>query len=111
MSAPTPAPSQDSGAQDSARSQPTRWDLDEVAVGYEQWDNTICWVFGYPFVFRALGLGSVPVDKVLDLGCGPGIVTEHIARSYDVAALGRMPRRRWCALPASSTRIPASSTG
>ena len=88
MSASTPASSQDSGAQDSAQPQTTRWDLDEVAVGYEQWDNTICWVFGYPFVFRALGLGTAPMDKVLDLGCGPGIVTEHIARSYDVAALG-----------------------
>jgi ubiquinone/menaquinone biosynthesis C-methylase UbiE len=98
MAASTPAPSHDSGShdsgshdsgsQDSAQPQPTRWDLDEVAVGYEQWDNTICWVFGYPFVFRALGLGSAPLDKVLDLGCGPGIVTEHVARSYDVAAVG-----------------------
>jgi SAM-dependent methyltransferase len=45
-------------------------------------------VFGYPFVFRALGLGAAPLDTVLDLGCGPGIEAEHIARTYDVRVVG-----------------------
>jgi ubiquinone/menaquinone biosynthesis C-methylase UbiE len=79
---------QSSEPQSSEQPQPTRWDLDEVALGYEQWDNTICWVFGYPFVFRALGLGSAPLEAVLDLGCGPGIVAEHVARSYAVRVVG-----------------------
>jgi SAM-dependent methyltransferase len=80
-------PPQD-GFQESEQLQPTPWDLDEVAIGYEQWDNTICWVFGYPFVFRALGLGSAPLQTVLDLGCGPGIEAEHIAGAYGVRVVG-----------------------
>jgi ubiquinone/menaquinone biosynthesis C-methylase UbiE len=63
---------------------PTTWTIDDVADDFVRWDDTIGWVFGYPFVFDALRLNQPDVTTLLDLGCGPGHVAFGATEECDV---------------------------
>jgi SAM-dependent methyltransferase len=67
---------------------PTPWEADEVATAYARWDNTILWVFGYPFAIEELRLSAGPQGPVLDLGCGPGHVAGHLAAKHGRRVIG-----------------------
>lgn len=60
----------------------TRWDAEEVAAGFDDYDDLPERVIGYPSVYRALGLGDPGVLSILDYGCGPGKVALRVARDY-----------------------------
>jgi ubiquinone/menaquinone biosynthesis C-methylase UbiE len=62
----------------------TSWLADDVADGFENYDDLPERTLGYPCVFRALGLDSPDVRQVLDYGCGPGKVAERMVHGYDV---------------------------
>ncbi|GAB3213172.1 class I SAM-dependent methyltransferase [Marinactinospora thermotolerans] len=62
----------------------TDWSGEQVAGGYERLTPSVEWVLGYPFVFRALGLERLRGGRLLDLGCGPGVVADHVARRFGV---------------------------
>ena len=62
---------------------------DEAAVrGYQTWDSTICWLFGYTFIPTQLALGIDTVSRLLDLGCGAGKVARWMASTFDVQVIG-----------------------
>ncbi|RKT54163.1 class I SAM-dependent methyltransferase [Saccharothrix australiensis] len=57
---------------------------DEVAAGFDSYDDLFERTLGYPAVFSALGLGAPEVRTVLDYGCGPGKIALRVAERYDV---------------------------
>lgn len=68
------------GHQDTAYDAPT-------SASYVEAEDRLVWTFGYPFAFRAIGLGAGGPDapiSVLDYGCGPGKLAERVARTYGV---------------------------
>jgi len=65
----------------------TSWEADEIAAGFEAYDDLPERTLGYPCVFDALQLGDAAVTRVLDYGCGPGKVAERIVRDYDCAVV------------------------
>lgn len=56
----------------------THWDTEQVAAGFNAYDDLPERTLGYPFVFQALGLGEQGIKQVLDYGCGPGKVAERV---------------------------------
>jgi ubiquinone/menaquinone biosynthesis C-methylase UbiE len=60
----------------------TRWDTEEAAAGFDDYDDLPERVIGYPSVYRVLGLGDPDVRSIVDYGCGPGKVAVRIARRY-----------------------------
>ncbi|WP_019854013.1 class I SAM-dependent methyltransferase [Actinopolyspora mortivallis] len=56
----------------------TSWRAEEVAAGFEAYDDLPERRIGYPFVFETLGIGDPAVTRVLDYGCGPGKVAERV---------------------------------
>ena len=58
------------------------------------------------FLARRLRKSPIPVETVLDLGCGTGTIACLLAKKgYQVLAADGRPRRRaWSARPCSSTR-------
>jgi ubiquinone/menaquinone biosynthesis C-methylase UbiE len=60
----------------------TRWDAQEVAAGFDEYDDLPERVIGYPCVYRVLHLGDPDVGDVLDYGCGPGKVALRVAHRY-----------------------------
>ncbi|SHG57953.1 class I SAM-dependent methyltransferase [Streptoalloteichus hindustanus] len=63
---------------------PTSWESAEVVADYVVLYDLVRWVLGYPFAFRAAGLGRPDVRTVLDFGCGPGLVADRMARRFGV---------------------------
>jgi len=55
---------------------------EEIAAGYEKYDDLPERVLGYPTAFSALRLGAPDVRTVLDYGCGPGKVALRVAEGY-----------------------------
>jgi ubiquinone/menaquinone biosynthesis C-methylase UbiE len=60
----------------------TRWDTEEVAAGFDDYDDLPERIIGYPYVYRVLRLGDPSVVSILDYGCGPGKVALRVARRY-----------------------------
>lgn len=60
----------------------TRWDTEQVAAGFNAYDDLPERTLGYPFVFQALRLGEPDIKQVLDYGCGPGKVAERVVRLH-----------------------------
>lgn len=65
----------------------TSWEVDEIAAGFEAYEDLPERILGYPCVFDALRLGDAAVTRVLDYGCGPGKVAERIVRGYGCAVV------------------------
>ncbi|MBA0050997.1 class I SAM-dependent methyltransferase [Streptomyces sp. AJS327] len=65
----------------------TEWADEEVAESYAEIEASTDWLLGYPFVFRALGLGRESGRVVLDFGCGHGKVADHVAKRYGARVL------------------------
>lgn len=65
----------------------TSWEADEIAAGFEAYDDLPERVLGYPCVFDALRLDDTAVTRVLDYGCGPGKVAARIVRDHDCAVV------------------------
>lgn len=61
----------------------TSWTSQDVAAGFESYDDLPERTLGYPSVFRLLGLGGPGVERVLDYGCGPGKVAERVVRAHE----------------------------
>lgn len=63
----------------------TSWEADEIAAGFEAYDDLPERILGYPCVFDALRLDDA--TRVLDYGCGPGKVAERIVGDYGCAVV------------------------
>ncbi|MEV1053895.1 class I SAM-dependent methyltransferase [Streptomyces sp. NPDC049887] len=62
----------------------TVWDSTEVADDFVLWDDTVGWLWGYPFVFEQLRLAQPDVRVLVDVGCGPGRVARRAAEDHDL---------------------------
>ncbi|WP_425824918.1 class I SAM-dependent methyltransferase [Streptomyces fractus] len=63
----------------------------EATASYLTADRATDWLLGHTFVFAELDLNARRKATVLDFGCGPGMVTDHIARRYGVHVLAADP--------------------
>ncbi|MCZ7462262.1 class I SAM-dependent methyltransferase [Streptomyces sp. WMMC940] len=72
----------------------TVWDTTEVADDFVLWDDTVGWLWGYPFVFEQLRLAQPDVRVLVDVGCGPGKVARRAAEDHglQVHAVDISPR-------------------
>lgn len=62
----------------------TQWkETQDVADGFDAYDDVPERLIGYPAVFDTLGLGTPAVRTVLDYGCGPGKVAARVVEAYD----------------------------
>ena len=80
-----------------------------TAEDYRSWDDAACWLLGYPFVPRALGLASRQGSRVLDLGCGTGMFSCWVARRYGVQVIGVDSSPHMLALAAEHYADPSVS--
>ncbi|MFG7943435.1 class I SAM-dependent methyltransferase [Streptomyces cacaoi] len=58
-----------------------------ATASYLTADRATDWLLGHTFVFAELALSARRGATVLDFGCGPGAVTDHIARRYGMRVL------------------------
>ncbi|WP_169794597.1 class I SAM-dependent methyltransferase [Streptomyces albus] len=63
------------------------YDSAEATASYLNADRATDWLLGHTFVFAELALSARRKVTVLDFGCGPGAVTDHIARRYGARVL------------------------
>jgi SAM-dependent methyltransferase len=70
-----------------------------AARAYRDMESIHRWLGDVRFVIDALRREPLPVRKVLDVGCGPGLVLHRISRALEVEALGVdvKPRKTICA--------------
>ncbi|MEU8787257.1 class I SAM-dependent methyltransferase [Streptomyces sp. NPDC048637] len=62
----------------------TNWETSSSAQDYSHSVEAADWqTMGYPAVFDVLGLGKVGKGTVIDYGCGPGFVAQHVAAAFD----------------------------
>lgn len=61
----------------------TNWDDKNVSENFNEYSDVLENLLGYSFVFNYLDLDNKNIKKVLDYGCGPGKVSERIAKQYD----------------------------
>ncbi|MBB6440031.1 class I SAM-dependent methyltransferase [Streptomyces candidus] len=66
-----------------------RWSYqsDEAADRFSAAGRATDWLLGHSFVFAELRLASKRGATVLDFGCGPGEITDHISRRFGVRVL------------------------
>ena len=68
------------------------------------------WLGDVRFMINAIRGDSMPVHRILDVGCGTGLVLQRIGRALDVDVVGAdiQPRPRVCA-PVPIVRVDARS--
>ncbi|MHA6799357.1 class I SAM-dependent methyltransferase [Bounagaea algeriensis] len=64
----------------------TGWDDATTAEAFSSFDAELWWRAGYRYLPEELAVS--PGQRVLDLGCGPGVVTRWLARTCDVRVFG-----------------------
>ena len=78
-----------------------------TSAGFAEIDSRLGWTLGYPFAFRALGIGGLhPPKTLLDYGCGPGRVANRIARSHDIRITAVDPSAEMLAIASQRYRHP-----
>jgi SAM-dependent methyltransferase len=60
----------------------------EGAAGFAAADRATDWLLGHSFVFAELRLAERPGATLLDFGCGPGEVADHVAHRYRTRVIG-----------------------
>jgi ubiquinone/menaquinone biosynthesis C-methylase UbiE len=78
-----------------------------TSASFVEVDSRLGWTLGYPFVFRALGVGGSDTPKtLLDYGCGPGRVANRIARKYDIRVIAVDPSTEMLTIASQRYRHP-----